>query len=94
MVSPSPSGRQLEFNDLGYLDRKNDYLGTFSVQYRTIEPWWRTVETRTSLLGDFRRTLDGIDLPRGLALNSYWVLSNYWAVLVQADLRGAWPDDR
>jgi hypothetical protein len=88
------SGRQLEFNDLGYLDRKNDYLGLFGLTYRTIEPWWKTVETRTTLQGDMRRTLDGIDLPNGLALNSYWILTNFWTLLAQADLRGAWHDDR
>ena len=88
------SGRQLEYNDLGYLDRKNDYLGSFSLQYRTIEPWWKTHETRTSLIGDFRTTLDGIDLPRGGALQTYWILANYWSFVAQTDLRAAWHDDR
>jgi hypothetical protein len=88
------SGRQLEFNDLGYLDRKNDYLASGYVTYRTIEPWWKTVETRTSIGGDFRRTLDGIDLPHGLAVNTYLQLTNYWTVLVQGLLRGAYHDDR
>jgi hypothetical protein len=88
------SGRQLEFNDLGYLDRKNDYLGAFSLTYRTIEPWWKTVETRTTLAGDFRRTLDGIDLQNGLALGALWTFANYWTLYAQADLRGAWHDDR
>jgi hypothetical protein len=88
------SGRQLEYNDLGYLDRKNDYLGAFSLSYRTIQPWGKTVETRTTLAGDLRRTLDGIDLPNGLALGTAWTLSNYWTLFAQADLRGAWHDDR
>jgi hypothetical protein len=88
------SGRQLEYNDLGYLDRKNDMLSTFSLTYRTIEPWWKTVETRTTLQADVRRTLDGIDLANGAALGSYWILSNFWTVLAQADLRGRWHDDR
>jgi hypothetical protein len=88
------SGRQLEYNDLGYLDRKNDYLGAFSLQYRTISPWWKTLETRTMLLGDYRTTLDGIGLPRGTALQTYWTLSNYWAIVAQGDLRGSYHDDR
>jgi hypothetical protein len=88
------SGRQLEYNDLGYLDRKNDFLGSYGLAYRTVEPWWRTVETRTTLTADLRRTLDGIDLPHGLRLDSWWLLSSYWTVELQADLRGAWHDDR
>jgi hypothetical protein len=88
------SGRQLEYNDLGYLDRKNDFLGSYALTYRTIEPWWRTLETRTTFAADYRGTLDGIDLPHGLALTSSWILANYWTVVVQGDLRGAWHDDR
>ena len=88
------SGRQLEFNDLGYLERKNDYLGAASLTYRTIEPWWKTVETHTTLQADYRRTLDGIDLANGVAFAEFWQLSNFWGVLAQADYRGPWHDDR
>ena len=88
------SGRQLEYNDLGYLDRKNDYLGAASLTYRTIEPWFKTVETRTTFGGVYRRTLDGIDLANGLGLSSWWLLSNFWSVYAEADYRGAWHDDR
>ncbi|HVR01764.1 MAG TPA: DUF5916 domain-containing protein [Polyangia bacterium] len=93
-IDQQVSGRQLEFNDLGYLDRKNDYLGNFALTYRTIEPWWKTVETRTTLQADVRRTLDGIDLQHGFAIGSYWILSSFWTLLAQADYRGAWHDDR
>ncbi|HSZ82508.1 MAG TPA: DUF5916 domain-containing protein [Polyangia bacterium] len=88
------SGRQLEFNDLGYLDRKNDYLGMAQLTYRTIEPVWKTVETRSTLAVDWRRTLDGIDLANGGSFNEYWLLSNYWYVYAQADYRGSYHDDR
>ena len=43
------SGRKLEFNDVGYLERKNDYQGYLAVTYRTLQPWWRTIETNTTL---------------------------------------------
>ncbi|HTA19233.1 MAG TPA: DUF5916 domain-containing protein [Polyangia bacterium] len=88
------SGRQLEFNDLGYLDRKNDYLAMASLTYRTIEPWRRTVETHTTLQADWRRTLDGIDLTSGAAASEYWQLTNFWGVTVQADYRAPYHDDR
>jgi hypothetical protein len=88
------SGRQLEYNDLGYLDRKNDFIVSYALTYRTVEPWWRTVETRTTLAADYRGTLDAIDLPHGFSLISSWILANYWTVVLQGDLRGAWFDDR
>jgi hypothetical protein len=88
------SGRQLEYNDLGYLDRKNDYQGALSLTYRTVEPWWKTVETRTTLRGDLRRTLDGIDLVRAASLTSWWMFPSFWAVQVQLLGRGAAYDDR
>jgi uncharacterized protein DUF5916/cellulose/xylan binding protein with CBM9 domain len=88
------SGRELEFNDLGYLDRKNDFLAMASLTYRTIEPWWKTVETHTTLQADWRHTLDGIDLTSGTELGEYWLLSNFWSVLVQADYRAPYHDDR
>jgi hypothetical protein len=88
------SGRGLEFNDLGYLDRKDDYLGAANVTYRTIEPWWKTVETRTTLSAEVRRTLDGINLVNSTALGTLWTFSNFWGLYAQADLRGATHDDR
>ncbi|HEX4405241.1 MAG TPA: DUF5916 domain-containing protein, partial [Polyangia bacterium] len=88
------SGRQLEYNDLGYLDRKDDYLVGAQLTYRTIQPWWKTVETHTTLQADWRRTLDGIVLANGAELGEWWQLTNFWSVYVQADLRGRWHDDR
>ena len=38
------------FNDLGYLERKND-LPALTLTYRTIEPWWNTVETQDQPAG-------------------------------------------
>jgi hypothetical protein len=93
-VDQQVSGRQLEHNDLGYLDRKNDYLGAYSLSYRTIEPWWRTVETRTTARADFRRTLDGIDLVRAASVSSTWILSNFWTLAATAVARAAVFDDR
>jgi hypothetical protein len=88
------SGRQLELNDLGYLDRKNDFQGAASVTYRTIEPWWKTVETRTTWRADLRRTLDGIDLVRSTSLTSWWQFSGFWAVSVSLLGRASAYDDR
>jgi hypothetical protein len=68
-VDQQISGRQLELNDAGYLDRKNDYLGAFSLMYRTIELWWKTIETRTTARGRAPHA-GGIDLVRAGSLTS------------------------
>jgi Domain of unknown function (DUF5916)/Carbohydrate family 9 binding domain-like len=88
------AGRQLEFNDLGYLERKNDYQGLSSVTYRTIEPWWKTIETRTTLQGEVRRTLDGVDLANAAQLSTWWLLANFWTISAAVQFRGASHDDR
>jgi hypothetical protein len=88
------SGRQLEYNDLGYLDRKNDAAGTFGLTYRTVEPWWRTIETRTTLQAYVRRTLDGVDLANQLTLASYVILPNFWTLAADVVTKGSTHDDR
>jgi uncharacterized protein DUF5916/cellulose/xylan binding protein with CBM9 domain len=88
------TGRELEFNDLGYLERKDDYQGYFNVAYRTLQPWWHTRETTTGFELNVRETLDGIPLWDGVAVNSYWTLRNFWTVYAELNLRGRYYDDR
>jgi hypothetical protein len=88
------AGRQLEFNDLGYLERKNDYQGSFTVAYRTLTPWWRTLETYNSLQASVRATLDGLNLWNELRLASSWSFSNFWWAYFALYGRGPYYDDR
>jgi uncharacterized protein DUF5916/cellulose/xylan binding protein with CBM9 domain len=88
------TGRELEFNDLGYLERKNDYQGYFNLAYRTLEPWWVTRETTTGFQFNVRETLDGVRLWQGIALTSSWTLRNFWSFYLEANLRGRYADDR
>jgi hypothetical protein len=88
------TGRELEFNDLGYLERKNDYQGYFNVGYRTLHPWWATLETTTSFLLNTRETLDGVRLWRGIALTTTWTLRNFWWVYFELNWRARYADDR
>jgi hypothetical protein len=86
--------REMEFNDLGYLERKNDYQGYFALAYRTLHPWWRTLETRTVLELNLRETLDGIDLWRELMLNTTWTFTHFSTAYLEGHVRGAFFDDR
>jgi Domain of unknown function (DUF5916)/Carbohydrate family 9 binding domain-like len=88
------TGRELEFNDLGYLERKNDYQGYFNVGYRTLHPWWVTRETTTGFQLNLRQTLDGVRLWRGIALTTTWTLRNFWWVYFELNLRDRYADDR
>ncbi|HET6148486.1 MAG TPA: DUF5916 domain-containing protein [Polyangia bacterium] len=88
------SGRRLELNDLGYLDRKNDYNGSLDVSYRTIEPWRGTVETRSTLQLRYRETLDGLNLYSAVELNTWWTAANFWSFYAEVHYRGARFDDR
>jgi hypothetical protein len=88
------SGRQLEFNDLGYLERKDDYQGYLTLSGRTFEPWWVTRDTSTSFQLNLRQTLDGVRLWQGIALTTGWTLRNFWSFYFELNLRGRYADDR
>jgi hypothetical protein len=88
------TGRELEFNDLGYLERKNDYQGYFNLAYRTLQPWWVTRETTTGFQYNVRETLDGVRLLEAVALTSSWTLHNFWSLYLELDARPRYADDR
>ena len=88
------TGRELEFNDLGYLERKNDYQGYFNLAYRTLQPWWMTRETTSGFQFNVRETLDGVRLWQGVALTTNWTLRNFWSLYFEVNLRGRYSDDR
>ena len=88
------AGRQLEINDMGYLERKNDYQGEFKLTYRTLDPWWRTLQTNTWLSLRVRETLDGTRLGTELKLASSWDLRAFWNLYLDVHLRRSYYDDR
>jgi hypothetical protein len=88
------SGRQLEFNDAGYLERKDDYQAYLNLSYRTLHPWWKTLETTTFAQFNRRETLDGIDLWNEISLNTAWTLRGFWSFFFGVHARGAYYDDR
>ncbi len=88
------TGRQLEFNDLGYLERKNDYQGYYALTYRTLNPWRFTRETRSNLQVNLRQTLDGLNLWRELLANTTLTLASFWSVTFEVHGRTDYYDDR
>jgi len=88
------AGRTLEFNDLGYLERKNDYQAYLSLSYRTLDAWGVTRETSTALQVNLRETLDGLELWREIRLAASANLVNFWSLYANVHLRGSYFDDR
>jgi hypothetical protein len=88
------TGRQLTFNDFGYVERKNDYQLEAMLGYRTLAPWRRTLETQTGLELNVRRTLEGLPLWNELKLASWCMLDTFWSIAVDVHGRGAVYDDR
>jgi len=88
------SGRQLDYNDVGYLDRKNDYNGYADVSYRTFEPWHGTTDTSTTLAVAHRQSLKGLSFGDNLRLQSAATFQNFWAVSASLYYHTAFFDDR
>jgi hypothetical protein len=88
------SGRQLEYNDLGYLERKNDSSSYADLTYRTLGRWWTTTDTATTVAVLHRQTLDGIRLDDRLRLSSSANFKNFWGASATVYAYAPHFDDR
>ena len=93
-LAQSVSGGQLDYNDLGYLDRKNDSLSYADLTYRTLSPWWVTTDTATTFAVSHRQALDGIRLEDNLRLSTYATFTNFWGASIAAYAYAPHFDDR
>lgn len=93
-LTQSVSGRGLDYNDLGYQDRKNDAFTYADLTYRTLEPWWVTTDTATTLAASHRVALDGIRLEDHLRLSTAWTFTSFWAASATTYLHAPYFDDR
>lgn len=93
-VSYQGAGRQLDYNDLGYMQRQNlhELIGT--VGYRTIAPGALTLETNTELKVTQKRSLSGLDLGQVYTLSTFARLNNFWRLWAAADVAPRRFDDR
>jgi hypothetical protein len=93
-TSQAISGRQLDYNDLGYLDRKNDYFGYADLTYRTLAPGWKTTDTFAAIAVSHRQTLDGISLGDNLSFQLGATFTNFWSTNIKIYYHSAYFDDR
>jgi hypothetical protein len=93
-VSQYLSGKEAEFNDLGYLERKHDWQAYSWLSYRKLAPAWKTLESVAKVSLNLRRTLDGLVLWNEAKLAGSVDFVNFWNLYVELRLRGAYYDDR
>ena len=88
------SGRKFDPNDVGYNDRANAYWDGFDLEYRTLVPWRKWLETHTRLEYWDNANLGGLLLGRGVQLSTAGKLDNFWHYYVGIGWHEAHYDDR
>jgi hypothetical protein len=88
------AGRKLDFNDLGFMWRQNVRYAGGGVEYRTLEPWWTTLETHTTLDVNGADNLSGLRLGREAYLGESWKFRGFWTVGLSVGYRAPRFDDR
>ena len=86
--------RELDFNDLGFMQRQNHLHAGAYVEYRTLEPWFWFNETHTSALVYGENDLEGLALGRGLLLMEHLVSQNAWTLTLGGYATATRFDDR
>jgi hypothetical protein len=88
------AGRQLQYNDVGYMARQNQQVFKASVGWRTLEAGAFTLDTASALEASDNRNLSGLDLGQLYSLNTRLRLKNFSTVFLAADLAPSRFDDR
>ena len=88
------AGRQLDYNDLGYMQRQNVQTFSASVGWRTLEPGKHTVDTTSNFVAADSRNNDWLDLGQSYELNTRLHLFDFSSIFLAADYAPARFDDR
>jgi hypothetical protein len=88
------AGRQLDYNDLGYMQRQNVQTLQATLGWRTLEPGRHTVDTNSTLVISDSRNMSWLDLGQGYELNTRLHLLDFSSVFLAADYAPARFDDR
>jgi hypothetical protein len=86
--------RKFDDNDVGYNQRGNAIWDGFDLEYRTLEPWWKLLETHTRLEYWDNESMGGLLLSRGAQANTAGKLSSFWRYFLELHWREARFDDR
>ncbi|HEY8038593.1 MAG TPA: DUF5916 domain-containing protein, partial [Polyangiaceae bacterium] len=86
--------RKFEMNDVGYNPRANVEWDGFDLEYRTMEPTWKLLETHTRLEFWDNRSMEGLPLGTGAQVNTAGKLDNFWRYFTEIHWRPHRFDDR
>ncbi|MDP9037628.1 MAG: DUF5916 domain-containing protein, partial [Myxococcota bacterium] len=87
-------GKKLDFDDLGFMGRQNQHVSDLGVEYRTLTPWWKTLETHTRLDVLERYNTAGLNLAHSYQLGTSARFSSFWSTWLAGYWRPAHFDDR
>jgi hypothetical protein len=93
-ASAEYEGRRLDYNDLGFNQRSNDYRWRVDVEYRELERWWHLLESHARVEYYGRTNLDGLVIGGGYQANVSGKLTNFWEFFTEVHWRPRWFDDR
>ena len=88
------AGRELNYDDLGYMQRQNIETLQATVGWRTLEPGKHTVDTTSTLVVSDSRNMAWLDLGQAYELNTRLHLLDFSSVFLAADFAPARFDDR
>jgi hypothetical protein len=86
--------RAFDDNDVGFNPRANVYSDGFDLEYRTLQPVWKLLETHTRLEYWDNVSMGGLLLGRGVQANTGGKLTNFWRYFADLHWRPARFDDR
>ncbi len=87
-------GRKLDYNDLGYNQRSNDYRWRFDGEYREMKPWWIFRESHARFEYFGRTNVDGLWIGSGYQFNVSGTFNNFWQYFTEVHWRPSYYDDR
>jgi hypothetical protein len=87
-------GRKLDYNDLGFNQRSNDYRWRFDGEWRDLKPWHAFIERHLRFEYFGRTNNDGLWIGSGYQLNWSGTLDNFWQFFTEVHWRPTYYDDR
>jgi hypothetical protein len=88
------AGRQLQYNDIRYMQRQNVQSVAASVGWRTLQPSGITLDTTSAFVASDSRNTAGLDLGQSYEANTRLHLLNFSYLFLAADFAPSRFDDR
>jgi hypothetical protein len=88
------ASQKLDYNDLGFMLRQDLHHIDATLEYRTTEPWGKTLESHWRAEFFDRENFGGLNLARGYQLNTSGKFSNFWGWFAEVHYRARHFDDR